>query len=120
MPDTTTPATTVPQEILVLTGYSRLDDSDLELRGEASAGWVPKVEPVDLVQLQGQVNIFLQQVDQILTKTPEQVGKFHLSEFEIAVGIVVEAKGEVKLAWLAKAEVGGSIDASMKFVFKRS
>jgi hypothetical protein len=115
------PENTLPQEILIYTGRPRTDDSDLELRGWPRAPQVQDLTAVNLTNLQGQVNIFLQQLDQIMTDdTPKKVGALHLEEFEVSVGIVVEAKGGVKLALLANAEASAGINAGLKFVFKRS
>jgi hypothetical protein len=112
---------TLPQEILIYTGRPRPDDRDLELRGLPRALQVQDLTAVNLTNLQGQVNIFLQQLDQIMTSdTDKKVGAFRLDEFEVSVGIVVEAKGGVKLALLANAEAGTGINAGLKFVFKRS
>jgi hypothetical protein len=81
---------------------------------------VPNLAAVDLSGLQGQVNVFLQQLNQVMTDTPEKVGTLYLAEFEISAGIVLEAKGGVKLAFLASAEAGAGINAGLKFVFKRT
>ena len=81
---------------------------------------VPNIASLDISGLQGQVNVFLQQLNQIMTDTPEKVGAMHLAEFEVSAGIVLEAKGSVKLALLANAEAGGAVNAGLKFVFKRA
>jgi hypothetical protein len=110
----------VPQEILVIMGPARPDLSDLEPRRSPEAVRPLNVQPVHLTQLQGQVNIFLQQLNQIMQDTPEKVGSFHLAEFEVSAGLVLEAKGKISLALLANAEVGGSVNAGLKFVFRRA
>lgn len=114
------PENTIPQEILVYTGQFRPDDRDLELRRWPAPPQVPNLAAVNLAGLQGQVNVFLQQLNQVMTDTPEKVGAFHMVEFEVSAGIVVEAKGGVKLALLANAEAGAGINAGLKFVFKRT
>ncbi len=78
------------------------------------------VADVDILKLQGQVNLFLNQLNQVMQETPEKVGGFLLDEFEVSAGIVVEAKGEVKLALLANAEAGAGVNAGLRFVFKRA
>ena len=109
----------VPEEILVVTGPVRLDDRDLELRREPKMPRLPNIETVGISNLHGQVNVFLNQLNQIMIETPEKVGGFRLAEFEVSAGIVVEAKGGVSLALLANAEAGGGINAGFKFVFRR-
>ena len=107
-------------QILVITGPTSTYDRDLESRrGESIPSRLLNTANVDIANLQTQVNIFLQQMDQVMKETPEDVGGFQLAEFEVSAGIVVEAKGGVKLALLANAEAGGSINAGLKFVFKR-
>jgi hypothetical protein len=110
----------IPNEILVVVGSSQPDLSDLEYRRSPGSHQLPNVEAVQLTQLQGQVNIFLQQLDQIMKDTPKEAGEFKLTEFEVTAGLVLEAKGKISLALLANAEVGGSVNAGLKFVFKRS
>ena len=113
----------IPQEILVITGPIRRDDSDLKPRRgtrRPRTREMVNTAGVHLSNLQGQVNIFLQQMNEVMHSAPENVGRFKLDEFEVSVGIVVEGKGEVKLALLASAEVGAKVDAGIKFVFKRS
>jgi hypothetical protein len=101
----------IPQEILVITGPVRPDDRHLEPRRERGARRLPNLTSVDISSLQGQVSIFLQQLKQVISETPDKVGGFRLSEFEMSAGIVVEAKGGVKLALLPNAEAGGGINA---------
>ena len=83
----------VPNEILVITGPARLDDRDLELRRDPIMPRLPNVETIKIGNLHGQVNVFLNQLNQVMVETPEKVGSFRLTEFEVSAGIVVEAKG---------------------------
>lgn len=115
------PENTMPQEILIITGSTRPSDSVREpRRGEPIPSRLLKTTNIDIANLQGQVNIFLQQMNQVLNETPTDVEGFRLDQFEVSAGIVVEARGEVKLALIADAEAGGGINAGLKFVFKRS
>ena len=110
----------IPQQILVIAGPSPTDHREREPRRGPSVFRLPTPESVDITALQGQVNIFLQQMDVIMTNTPEKIGGLHLTEFEVSAGIVVEAKGKVNLVLLGAAEAGGGLNAGLKFVFKRS
>jgi hypothetical protein len=109
----------IPQQILVITGPPLTDQRDREPRRGLGISRLPNLQSVDITNLQEQVNVFLQQLDRVMSETPEKVGGFHLAEFEVSAGIVVEAKGGVQLALLANAEAGGGINAGLKFVFKR-
>jgi hypothetical protein len=112
---------TIPQEILIITGSARPSDSVREpRRGEPIPSRLLKTTNIDIANLRGQVNIFLQQMNQVLNETPAEVEGFRLDQFEVSAGIVVEARGEVKLALIADVEAGGGINAGLKFVFKRS
>lgn len=111
----------LPNDILILTNQVRHISTDYEpRRGEANLAHMPSLEPIELTQMQEQINVFLQQLDIILQDASEAVGKFRLSEFEVSAGIVVEGKGKIKLAWIVGAEIGGAIDTGLKFTFKRT
>jgi hypothetical protein len=114
------PESDLPQEMLVIAEPHRRAESDLQLRREPLLAKLPAMQAVDITCLQVQVNVFLQQLDHILKKTPDNAGEFQLSELEVSAGVVLEAKGEVRLALLANAEAGGAINAAIKFVFKRA
>jgi hypothetical protein len=58
------------------------------------------------------VNVFLVQVDQILQKAPENVGKFKLTEFTISAEI--SGKGELTLMGTG-VEVGAQGGLTFKF-----
>ncbi len=111
------PTEPIPDQILVITGPVQ---PDLEFRRGEGASRLPNLKPVQLTELHGQINIFLQQINQVMTDTPQEAGSFRLEEFEVTAGIVVEAKGGVSLALFANAEVGGAVNAGLKFVFKRA
>jgi hypothetical protein len=61
------------------------------------------------------INLFIDQIGDILEKTPEKVGKFHFDEFEVSA----EITGKGSLALLG---TGGEIGAAggLRFVFRRS
>lgn len=109
----------IPQEILILGASMPLDDRELEPRGGPSSR-LPRLAAVDISNLQGQINVFLLQMNQIMSETPEKVEGFSLDEFEVSAGIVLEAKGGIQLILLANAEISGAVNASLKFVFRRS
>ncbi len=69
---------------------------------------------LDVNQLAVNVNLFISQMNQVMAKTPEKVGKFRLAEFEVSAEI--NGKGQVILLG-----TGGEIGMSggLKFVFKR-
>jgi hypothetical protein len=108
----------VPQEILVVAESSGSIDPGLAPRRGMTPS-LPDVKAVEITKLQGQVNVFLQQLDIVMGETPESVGKFRLAEFEVSAGIVLEAGGGVHIALLANAQARGAVNASLKFVFKR-
>jgi hypothetical protein len=60
------------------------------------------------------VNLFLEQMGDILDKTPEGLGKFHFEEFEV----YAEVTGKGTLAILG---TGGEVSAmgGLRFVFRR-
>ena len=61
------------------------------------------------------VNLFLEQMGDILEKTPEKLGKFHFDEFEV----YAEVTGKGTLAILG---TGGEVGATggLRFVFRRA
>ena len=106
-------------EILIF-GISPSAGQTETMRGGLITSKIPDATKIEIGQLQAQVNIFLNQLDQVLSDTPEKVGKFDLTEFEITAGIVVQGKGKIGLAILGGVELGGQASAGIKFVFKRS
>lgn len=61
------------------------------------------------------LTIFLEQMDRVLSKTPEHLGEFQFVEFEISAEITVKGT-------LAILGTGGEIGAQggLKFVFRRA
>ncbi|MBN1814107.1 MAG: hypothetical protein JXA14_19875 [Anaerolineae bacterium] len=74
------------------------------------AGIRPRELKVDV--LAENVNLFLVQVDQILQKAPEDVGKFKLTEFTVSAEI--SGKGELTLMGTG-VEVGAQGGLTFKF-----
>lgn len=114
------PTDELSSTILVFTGPPQPDFSDLEYRRDTGSTRTPHFKPVQITELHGQINVFLQQLNQVMADTPDKVGGFRLEEFEVNAGIVLEASGGVRLALFANAEVSGSVNAGLKFVFKRA
>lgn len=109
----------IPGDILIITGTAQIDDSDLEYRGLGS--WLTKhSQPISIEHLHGQVNIFLQQLNTVLSNTPDKVGDFKLSEVEVSAGLVLQGETQVTLALVANAQIGAEFNAGLKFVFKRN
>jgi len=109
----------LPSELLVITGSS-VDDSGVSTRRQLIPTKLATVAPVDIHALQSQVNVFLQQLSVVVADAPDKVGAMHFAELEVSAGIVFHGKGEIGLALLGHAEVGGEVNAGIKFVFKRS
>lgn len=106
-------------EILIF-GISSSPKPSETMRGGVVTSKLTEATKVEIGQLQTQINVFLNQLDQVLSDTPEKVGSFSLSEFEITAGIVVQGKGKIGLAVLGAVELSGQASAGIKFVFKRS
>jgi hypothetical protein len=98
---------------------NKMDNDDknemLVVTGEAGARSWGSVKKLKVEELSVQINLFLGQMDNILEKTPQEVGKFQFDSFEISAEIT--AKGS-----LAILGTGGEAGAKggIKFVFKRS
>jgi len=69
---------------------------------------------LDVEELSVNINLFLNQMNSMLEKTPEKIGQFHFAEFEVHAEIT--AKGT-----LAILGTGGEVGATggLKFVFRR-
>ena len=78
------------------------------------SGILTKKLEIDAEQLSININLFLDQMGQVVAQTPETVGAFRLAEIQVFTEIT--AKGQVVL-W----GIGGDIGASggIKFVFKK-
>jgi hypothetical protein len=108
-------------QILIISNVSAKDtDKELARRGSSIVSKMPNLTSVDVTNLQTQINVFLQQMNIVMSNTPEKVGDFKLSEFEVTAGIVVQGKGQIGIALLGQAEISGQINGGLKFVFKRS
>ena len=109
----------VSDEILIL-GISSRSGQTETMRGGLIASKLSDITEVEVSHLQKQINAFLKQLDLVLSDTPEKVGSFNLTEFEITAGIVVQGKGQIGLAILGAVELSGQANAGIKYVFKRS
>lgn len=113
-----------PNEIGILThsAYLESEDPTEARRGAARskiASQMITVEAVDVTHFQQQVNLFITNLDKVMTDTPEAVGGFKLVEFEVSAAITVQGKGEIKLA-LIGGELSAGVNAGLKFVFRKS
>lgn len=70
---------------------------------------------LNIEDLSVNVNVFIEQMREVLEKTPEKLGRFQLMEFEVHAE--VSAKGSLNLLG-----TGGEAGAAggLKFVFKRA
>ena len=89
----------LPQEMLITTasGGASKWSADLAARRGLPTPSLPDGSAVDIIQLQTKVNVFLHQLNVVMAETPENVGGFRLSEFEVSAVVVIEGKGEVPL-----------------------
>lgn len=72
------------------------------------------VKKINVEDLSIQVNLFLEQMNSVLDKSPEKVGSFYFDSFEISAEIT--AKGSIALLGTG-GEVGTK--GGLKFIFKR-
>lgn len=115
--------TKLPDQILIIAGTPDPAPPPYESRrGSATVltSQLLNAQSVQLSVLQEQVNIFVGQMQEVMNKAPEKAGEFRLAEFEVSAAITIGGKGELNLALLAKGEINGSVNAGLKFVFKRS
>ena len=70
---------------------------------------------VKLAELAGNVKLFMQQMEQLLSHVPTGLGEFEFSEFEVSAGIT--AGGQLTLYGITQAEAG--VEGGLKFVFKK-
>ncbi len=61
------------------------------------------------------INLFLEQMGNVLEKTPEKVGKFHFEEFEVHAEVTAQGSIAVVGTGLQVGATGG-----LRFVFRRS
>ncbi len=114
-----------PQEMFIVTRPSAPTVKEVDYEPRRNSVWEGVAEQASSLQVAGveqlreQVNIFLQQINVVISDAPEKVGGFRLEEFEVSAEVKVEAKGEIKLALLAGGELGGGVGGGLKFVFKR-
>jgi hypothetical protein len=108
----------IPEDMVIITQSAPSDDYYSDPRRGAPTVKLPSLSSVDINDLQVQINIFMQQLSQVMRDTPEKIGAFHLDEFEVQAGLVVEGKGGIRIGLVS--EIGGNVNASFKFVLRRS
>jgi hypothetical protein len=72
-----------------------------------------KQQSVD--ELSININLFLEQMGNVLEKTPEKIGKFHFEEFEVHAEVTAQGTIAVLGTGLQASTTGG-----LRFVFRRS
>jgi hypothetical protein len=73
------------------------------------------VKALKVDELSVNLNLFIEQMGNLLEKTPEKLGKFHFEEFEV----YAEVTGKGTLAILGTgSELGAT--GGLRFVFRRS
>lgn len=97
-----------------------LDASDLEPRRWPFSLRPEAITAIDITKLQGQINVFVQQINQVVNDAPTPANGFRLAEFEVSAEIKAEAEGEIQLVLLGSAKAIGGVSAGLKFVFRRS
>ena len=90
-------------------------DTILVVTGDAVATRGGGVKPLKVDELSVNINLFIEQMGDLLEKTPEKLGKFNFEEFEV----YAEVTGKGTLAILG---TGGELGATggLRFVFRRS
>ena len=78
------------------------------------SGVLTKRLQIEVDQLAVNVNLFLDQMGDVVAETPDTVGDFRLAEIEVSAEIT--GKGQVVL-WGVGGEVGGG--GGIKFVFRK-
>ncbi len=90
-------------------------DTILVVTGDSITTRGGGVKPLKVDELSVNINLFIEQMGNLLEKTPEKLGKFHFEEFEV----YAEVTGKGTLAILS---TGGELGATggLRFVFRRS
>ncbi len=90
-------------------------DTILVVTGDSITTRGGGVKPLKVDELSVNINLFIEQMGNLLEKTPEKLGKFHFEEFEV----YAEVTGKGTLAILG---TGGELGATggLRFVFRRS
>src|SRR3989442_976406 len=90
-------------------------DAIIVVTSDSIATRASAIKPLKVDELSVNVNLFIEQMGNLLEKTPEKLGKFHFEEFEV----YAEVTGKGTLAILG---TGGEIGATggLRFVFRRS
>jgi len=74
-----------------------------------------KLKQQDIDELSINVNVFLEQMGDILDKTPQNIGKFHFEEFEVHAEVTAQGTIAVLGTGFQAGATGG-----LRFVFRRS
>lgn len=90
-------------------------DTILVVTGDSVSTRDGRVKTLKIDDLSVNVSLFIEQMGNLLEKTPEELGKFHFEEFEV----YAEVTGKGTLAILG---TGGELGATggLRFVFRRS
>src|SRR5215471_3095930 len=90
-------------------------DTILVVTGDTGSTRGGGVKPFRVDELSVNVNLFIEQMGNILEKTPEKLGKFNFEEFEV----YAEITGKGTIAILG---TGGEVGATggLRFIFRRS
>jgi hypothetical protein len=109
----------LPQTMYVLTDSTATFNDEHATRSGPRLPLGVTLQAVDITALQGQIAVFLRQLDVVMAEAPNTVAGYDLAEFEVAASIVLEGRGSVNLALLANAEAGGQVSGTIRFVFKK-
>lgn len=97
-----------------------LPDPGQSYRDDALRDWRdtwrgPRPVAVKAAEMTAQVRAFLLKMETLLSEVPTRLGEYDLAEFEVSAGVT--ASGELVL--FGVANVGGSVESGLKFVFKK-
>ena len=90
-----------------------LVEDDVRVRGVGDRPSWRRI-PIQTEELAVNVNLFLNNIESVLEKTPDKIGKFRLDE--ISVSAEITGEGKVVLCGIG-GEIG--VTGGVQFVFKR-
>jgi hypothetical protein len=85
------------------------------ITGEPGATRGGRLKQQNIDELSVSINLFLEQMGNVLEKTPEKIGKFHFEEFEVHAEVTAQGTIAVLGTGLQAGATGG-----LRFVFRRS
>ena len=85
------------------------------ITGESAATRGGRLKQQNIDELSVSINLFLEQIGNVLEKTPEKLGKFHFEEFEVHAEVTAQGTIAVLGTGLQAGATGG-----LRFVFRRS